>query len=610
MSATLATAPYESASPTLLAQQPSVPKRSQRDAATAEWGQLKSHLETRLVALRNWRQSWWTQNWSDLAEFILPRRSIWLTQSTGGNPSPNNMTRGRAINSAIADPTATLATRVCAGGLMSGLASPSRPWFKMVPAMRKAPIDAEGQAWMDEVQDRIYTVLAGSNFYNAFAQECEDIVVFGSAPSIIYEDATDLIRLYNPAVGEYFLASDSTNRVNGLYRLFVMTVGQMVDFFGLEACPPDVQQAWKEKGNQLEVERQIAHAIEPNFGVGGGDVGKVPGSFTWREVYWCYGSSSETPLSQRGFVDQPFTAARWATQSNDAYGRSPGMDVLPDVMQLQVMTRRMAEAIEKQVRPPLVGDMSLKNQPSSTLPGHLTYVANLGPGTGIRSIYEVNPDVAAMAANILAIEQRIQKGLFNDLFQALQPQMAGKMTAYEASQRISEALQIIGPVIEGLLTESLKPKLKRIYTIMRRKNMIDPPPQSMRGMPLDIEFVSMLALAQKAAATGGLERLIALVGNMMAVFPTVKDNIDPDSFIREYNDLLGNPEKILRGPEQVQVERQQNAQAAQQQAQMAHITQMAQAAGAAAPAGQVLANTDVGGGNNVLGSLLGGGGRQ
>lgn len=610
MSAALSTAHYESASPTLLAQQPAKPVGTQRDTATAEWAALKSHLETRLVALRNWRQSWWTQNWSDLAEFILPRRSIWLTQSTGGNPSPNNMTRGRAINSAIADPTATLATRVCAGGLMSGLASPSRPWFKMVPAIKKAPIDAAGQDWMDETQDRIYTVLAGSNFYNGFAQECEDLVVFGSGPSIIYEDERDLIRLYNPAVGEYFLASDSTNRITGLYRLFVMTAAQMIDFFGVDDCPADVQNAWRDKGNQLEVERLIGHAIEPNFGVGAANAGRVPGNFTWREVYWVYGGQSNTPLSTRGFVDQPFTAARWATQSNDAYGRSPGMDVLPDVMQLQVMTRRMAEAIEKQVRPPLIGDMSLKNQPSSTLPGHLTYVANLGPGTGMRSIYEVNPDVAAMAANILAIENRIKVGLFNDLFLMLEQAPNAKMTAYEVAQKLQEKLQVIGPVIEGLLTESLKPKLKRVYSIMRRKGMIDPPPPSMHGMPLDIEFVSMLALAQKASATGGMERLIALVGNMMAVFPTVKDNVDSDAFLREYNDLLGNPGKILLGPEQVSQVRQQNAQAAQQQQNTAHLTALAQAAGAAAPAGQVLANTQVGGGQNALGALIGGGGRQ
>ena len=585
--------PYELASATLLSQQSADPT-AQSSTETKDWGQLRGHLEQRLTALRTWRQSWWSQNWSDLAEFILPRRSIWLTQSTGGNPSPNNMSRGKPINSAIADPTATYAVRVCSAGLVSGLASQSRPWFKVVPKMKRVQIDSAGRLWLDQIEERVYEVLAGSNFYNAFAVECEDLVVFGTGPSIIYEDAKDLVRLYNPAVGEYYLASDATGRINGLYRMFVMTVAQIVDFFGVKNCPADVQKAWAEKGSQLEIERIIAHSIEPNFGIGDSDIGKVPGGFTWREVYWVWGGASADPLSMRGFVDQPFTAARWATQSNDAYGRSVGMDVLPDVMQLQVMTRRMAEAIEKQVRPPLIGDMSLKNQPSSTLPGHLTYVNNLGPGTGIRSIYDVVPNIQGMTANILAIENRIKVGLFNDLFLMLEQAPDSKKTAYEIAQKMLEKLQVLGPVIEGLLTESLKPKLKRVFSILKRRGMIDPPPPSMQGMPLDIEFVSMLALAQKAAATGGMERLVALVGNMEPLFPTVKDLVDSDAFVREFNDLLGNPQKVLYGPEQVTQIRQANQAAAQQQQKMAAISQMAEAAGKAAPAGQVLASLATG----------------
>ena len=209
--------PYEQAGPTFLSQQPTI--ESKNTSEDRDWEKERSHLETRLVALRNWRQSWWTQNWSDLAEFILPRRSIWLTQSTGGNPSPNNMTRGRPINTSIADPTATLATRVCSAGLMSGLASPSRPWFKVIPAVKRLEIDADARIWLDEIEDRMYTVIAGSNFYNSFAQECEDLVVFGTGPSITYEDERDLIRVYNPTVGEYYLSSDATGRIDGLYRL-------------------------------------------------------------------------------------------------------------------------------------------------------------------------------------------------------------------------------------------------------------------------------------------------------------------------------------------------------------------------------------------------------
>lgn len=600
--------PYERAGPTLLSQQPSVPKKKPKNYVEPGWNALRQHNEQRLSSLRTWRQSWWTGTWSDLSEYIQPRRSIWLTQSAGGLPSPNNMSRGRGINSAIVDPTATFATRICSGGLVSGLASPSRPWFKVVPSIKGISIDAEARTWLDQIEDRIYTILANSNFYNSFAQECEDLVVFGTAPTIIYEDEADLIRCYNPCVGEYYLSSGATMRVDGLFRTFLMTISQIVDFFELENCPEEVQLMWKQKGTALQTEMIVAHSIEPNFAIEGDEDTTVPGNFTWRETYWLWGKPSSKPLSLRGFVEQPFTAARWSVQSNDAYGRSPGMDVLPDVIQLQVMTRRMAEAIEKQVRPPLVADMQLKNQPSSILPGHVTYVQGLGPGTGMRSIYDVNPDVENMGKLIAQIEGRIKVGLFNDLFLMLEQNVGSKMTAYEVAQKVQEKLQVLGPVIEGLLSESLKPKLKRIFSIAKRRGFIDPPPKSLQGIPLDIQFVSMLALAQKAAATGGLERIAALIGNMVPVFPDAKDKLDSDAFIDEMNDLLGNPQKIIRGPEAVQKIRQAQAKQAAAAQKMVATQHAANTGLAAAKAGQVMSQTEIGGGQTALNAIMGTGG--
>jgi hypothetical protein len=83
---------------------------------------------------------------------------------------------------------------------------------------------------------------------------------------------------------------------------------------------------------------------------------------------------------------------------------------------------------------------------------------------------------------------------------------------------------------------------------------------------------------------------------MSPLVPTAIDNIDTDAVVREYNQLLGNPEKILRGPDQVAAIRQQKAQQVQQEQQMQATERMAQAAGAAAPAGKVLSDIDVGGG--------------
>lgn len=603
---------YSKASPETLAQQkPESKKKPDTGIDPKDWAILKSHLEGRLSMLRTWRDTWWIQNWSDLAKFILPRRSIWLTQSAGGLPSPNSMTRGLEINQAILDPTATFATRICAGGLMSGLASPSRPWFKIIPAMRGVNIDDEARIWLDSVEDIVYTVLARSNFYNAFAQECEDIVIYGTAVNIIYEDEKDLIRCYTPCVGEYYLASGATMRVDGLYRAFVMTVAQIVDFFGIDNCPTDIQKLWKEKGGAITTERLVAHSIEPNFPIAGSNTGKVVGDFTWREVYWLYGTGGSQPLSMRGFLDTPFTASRWSTQSNDAYGRSPGMDILPDVRQLQVETLRKAEGIEKGVRPPLIGSAELMNKPATQLPGHLTLLnGDVSAGKGIRSIYEQPFDLDHISQDIALIQARIQKGLFVDLFMAITDAPQNEKTKFEIQARLTEKMQTIGPVIENLLSESLQPKLKRIFGILRRKGMFPPTPKSMEGIPLDIQFVSILALAQKSASTGGIEALMRLVSELGQIHPEVLDIPDFDETIFEYSDLLGNKQKILKGPKTIAATRQKRAQD-QKDAQDAEMTtQAADAANKGASAVNTLGQTDIGNGQNALAAILGTGGNS
>lgn len=600
---------YEQSGPTALSLQPNDPPAA-KETPNKDWEKLRSHLEARLLSLRAWRYSWWMQNYSDLAEFILPRRSIWLTQSAGGIPTPNNMLRGREINKSIVDPTGTYAARICTGGLVSGLVSPSRPWFKLVAGLRRKELDADARRWVDETEDRMYSVIAGTNFYESEAQEKEDTVVFGTGPCIIYEDERDIFHCYNPAVGEYYLGTDGSNRVNSLYRQFLQTIVQTVDFFGTETPSETIKQMWKQKGSALDTERIITHSIEPNFAVGDDNAGVVPGKFTWREVYWLWDSGAPRPLSFRGFHDQPFTVSRWSVLSNDAYGRSPGMDACPDVMQLQVMTRRLAEAIEKQVRPPLLADMQLKNQPSSSAPGSVTFVPKLGPETGMRSIYNVNPDVKAMSANIAQIEQRIKIAFFNDLFLMLEEKVGDRMTAYEVAQKMNEKLAVLGPVIENMIGV-LKLKLKRIYGILQRRGFIDPPPRSLRGIPIDVTFISTLALAQKAAATGGLERLAALIGNMAPIYPEIKNILDAEQYVRTMNDLLGNQQRVIRSPEQYAQINEMQQKAAQASASMQAAQHGAQTANIASQAGVNLANTQIGGGANALGIMMGqGGGKQ
>jgi len=601
---------YERASAALLAQEPNEIDLNEYKPEDG-WPELWQALQSQISMLTSWRWSW-QQHWALLSTYIHPRRNLWLTEGAGTWPTPNSMIRGFPINQAIVDPTGTQAMHVCASGMMSGLTSPSRPWFKLKPALVMGQvIDRPGQIWLSEVESRMYEVMSDSNVYDSLAQMFEDLVVFGTAPIIVYEDEHDLVRCYNLTAGEYYLAVSPAFRVESIFRLYNLTISQFVEMFGLENCPPTIQAMWQTKGGALETERICAHAIQPNFPVttNGQEMKLIKGDFAFREVYWVWGEQNARPLSIRGFKESPAFAPRWAVTANDPYGRSPGMDALPDIMQLQVETKRKAEAIEKTVRPPLQASVEMKNQPSSILPGHINYVTNLGPNSGIKSIYDVTFDLQHMMLDIQQIQQRIQKGFFNDLFLMLS-QATKDMTAYEVAQRQQEKLQVLGPVIERLQNEVLAPLIKRIFGIMARRRLLPPVPPSLRGVGLKIEYVSMLALAQKAAATAGMERLLGVVGNLQAATQQgpnpALDKINTDVFIDKYADLMNVSPEIMNSEQMVKQVRELRAQA-MQKAQQAHdaantIQNIAQPA---VDAAKTLSEINTGGGLTAANTALG-----
>ena len=52
-----------------------------------DWQITRQHLEGRRASLHAWRTSWWLSSWQDLSVYLLPRRSLWLTQSQIGRAS-------------------------------------------------------------------------------------------------------------------------------------------------------------------------------------------------------------------------------------------------------------------------------------------------------------------------------------------------------------------------------------------------------------------------------------------------------------------------------------------------------------------------------------------
>ena len=547
----------------------------------------RRYADARLAGLRGVRETW-LNHWGTLASYILPRRYRWL-------PVPGDRSRGSQINGRILDSTGTLAARTLASGMMNGITSPTRPWFQL--RIEGFADDYEVQTWLSECTHRMMTVFQQSNFYQAMAIMYFDLVVFGSACVLIYENYDNVIHCYTPCLGEFFFDLDNMLEVSTVGREFPMTFCQMVEEFGEAAVSREVKDGYQD-GARKNAEKTVCHLIEKNLGESAG----VPKQFPYREVYWEQGSPREQVLRAQGFHDWPVMATRWDVQSNDAYGRSPGMDALGDIKQLQQETLRKGQAIDKMVNPPLLADVQLKNQPMSLLPGGTTYVSGLSRDReGTRPVYTIMPPIAEMMQDIREVQQRIKITFHNDLFTGI-TDLQTVRTATEIDARREEKLVLLGPVLERILSsrEGLGAAIDRVWGIMYRGRLFPPPPQSLAGAAthIQVDYISMLAMAQKGIATAGIEKMWGFAGNIAAVRPDILDKLNPDQTIDEYANALGVSPKIIVSDEDVAAMRQQR----DQQQQMMQNAQLGQAA---AQGAKTLSETEVGGGANALQMMLG-----
>jgi Bacteriophage head to tail connecting protein len=538
-----------------------------------------------MQGLRTDRYSWWV-HWRELADYLLPRRYKWLI-------TVNQANRGSPINGRIVDPTATLAARNLASGLMAGVTSPTRPWFRL----RIGRTDSDGfdevGKWLYKVEKIMMRTFQKSNFYNSMGVLYLDIVVFGTACVLIYQDNKDVIRCFNPALGEFFFANNDRMEVDSVYREFVLSISQIMQKW--PDCKEETIRALAEEGGASTTREIIVHhAIEPNDNA---EKYGIPKAFKWREIYFLRGST-EMVLSTAGFYEFPALTPRWDTVANDAYGRTCAMDALGSVKQLQQEQIRKAQGIDKHVNPPLVADIQLQNQPASSLPGGITYVAGIN-NVGIKPIYTVAPDLQGIMMDIGQLQESIKSIFFNDLFLMIS-NLNTVRSATEIDARREEKLIMLGPVLERFENEALSPAIDRVFGILSRGGLLPPAPKQIHGKPIDVQYVSMLAAAQRATETAGLERLFQITGGLAGSVPDILDNIDFDDALDKYASALAVPPTVIREAEAVKKIRDAR-QKQQQQQQALEATQ------GSAQAAQTLSKTNVGGGMNALQMMMNGG---
>ncbi|MCM2141677.1 portal protein [Klebsiella pneumoniae] len=517
---------------------------------------LKEQLQKQQAQLTNDRSSF-DPHWRELSDFINPRGSRFLV---------TDVNRDDRRNTKIVDPTATLAARTLSSGMMSGITSPARPWFKLATPdpdmMDYGPV----KLWLEVVQRRMNEVFNKSNIYQSLPLLYASLGNYSTGAMVVLEDDSDVIRTMMFPIGSYYMANSARGSVDTCFRKFSMTVRQLVMEFGLNNVSDSVKGMW-DSGN-YESWIEVIHAVYPNIDR---DTAKLNSkNKPVKSVYYEVGGDSDKLLRESGFDEFPIMAPRWEVNGEDVYGSScPGMIALGQVKALQLEQKRKSQLIDKATNPPMVGPSSLRNQRVSLLPGDITYIDQVTGQDGLKPAYLVNPNTADLLADIQDTRQIINSAYFVDLFMMLQNINTRSMPVEAVIEMKEEKLLMLGPVLERLNDECLNPLIDRTFSIMARKNLLPPPPDVLQGMPLRIEYISVMAQAQKSIGLSSLSSTVGFIGQLAQAKPEALDKLNVDQAIDAFAEMSGVSPTVIVPQEQVEQVREQRAQQQQQQQMVA-----------------------------------------
>ena len=556
---------------------------------------LREQMERRLSILRNDRDSTWLTEYRELSEQIAPD----MGRFPGDDANDGSRKDQKIING-----TARSSLKILASGMFSGMTSPSRPWFKLATPdsgmMEFGPV----KQWLQAAEVAMQDVFAKSNLYNVLPTLYGEMGLFGTGAMFVMPDEQEFVRFYRFTAGTYMAATSSRQTVDTMYREFKMTARQMAQQFGRDAMSSTARSCLDRNPDHWI---EVCHAVEPN------DLRnpamKDNRNMPVRSVYWEKSGDRDKVLRQSGFQSNPMMVPRWDVSGDNVYGTGPGSVAIGDTKALQLLEKRKLQMLEKGVNPPMGAPASLRGQRASILPGDITYVDSTNIGQSFAPLYQVDPSwFGGIRSEIDAHEERIRSAFFVDLFLMIS-QLDDVRTATEIAARKEEKMLMLGPVLERMNDELLDPLIDRVFSMMVEQSrprwdgllpgspMLPPPPKELMNIDLKVEFVSILAQAQKSLGVAGIERAVGFAGNLAGIYPDVVDKIDFDQAVDEYAAMLGVPPTMVRSDDDVSAIRKGRADAMAQQQQMEQMGQAIQGA-------KLLSETDTAG-ENALTAMVG-----
>jgi hypothetical protein len=552
---------------------------------------LRERCDMRLGALKKEHYSFML-HYKELAEYNSPRRGRFFV---------TDRNKGGKRHKSIVNSVGLKALKTATAGLFAGVMSPTRPWHTLtVPDMDLAAFPPVKE-WLSQVARQQRAIFNAGNLYTMAPTMIGELLQFGTGCMTQMDDEENLAKFFTHTVGSYMIGQNHNFVIDTLVREYQMMAGQMATKFGYKNLSTSAKTAVDR--NRFDQWFPVVNFIEPNDEF-------RPHNFLsqfkkFASVNYEPGNNDKNMfLSKKGFDDFPAYCPRWGTTGEDIYGTDcPGMDTLGDIKQLQIQEKRKGQAIDKMVNPPLSAPPSVRNVPISSLPGGLN-IFDGGNNQKIESLYEIKLQLSDLKEDMDRVEGRIRDGFFIDLFLAI-TRMEGiqPRNELELSERNGERLLQLGPVLERMQGEFLDLMVARTFNQQIKAELLPPAPPELQGSPLKVDYISSLAQAQRAVDTRSIDSLTRYQAGLMQSGLSDGKKFNGDKAIQEYADLLGTPPSLVVPQEDVDKQRQQEAEIAERQQRLEAAQAAAVVARDAGQAAQSAGSIDLEGANPVSSAI-------
>lgn len=486
--------------------------------------------------------------WDDVGKFInIARQQVTVS--------------GQKTTTELYTSHVLMARGILQAGLYSYLTSPYLPWVRIKMQDEDLNKEDDVKRWLDNyVTPILYRLFAKSNIYSSFSEYYGDIISF--CGGCIFTGEGKNVPIYADSISpyEFNFARNADGVIDTVYRDMSLTARQVQGMFPAGTVFNDkIMEILAGRSEKMYTDKfPFLHVVMPrdNRIWFRKDNKNLPFASYYIDV------TAKEIVEESGYHEFPFSLALWSTNNLGTYGECPGTIALPDSKTSNKRKKLMLSLEEKRLNPPLDIPEGYKGR-INTSPGGLNYRQQ-----GQDRIEKLNIDGNfEYTVEMLKFDlEQIDDVFYVPVFRML-AQIERQMTAYEVSKRESERMLSFGPILGNLLraTDNL---IIRTFNIATRMGLIPPPPQIAAGQEYEIEYVSPLARAQKAAQANDLQEALAFLMPLASVKPQILDNLDEDELYRYVMDMKGCPTYLTVPPKERDKAREIKAQMMEQQAML------------------------------------------